>query len=78
MKPTSKSSTSIDGNYQKLIQQLVAAEDWRALLIELLAVAHRDGGQYTQLAGVAVSMEDAINRLNYERQELAKLRREMR
>jgi len=78
LKPTSKSSTSIDGNYQKLIQQLVASEDWRALLIELLAVAHRDGGQYTQLAGVAVSMEDAINRLNYERQELAKLRREIR
>jgi len=43
--PTSKSSTS--------------SEDYKAMLDELLAVIHRDGGQYTVLAGYAVSVEDA-------------------
>jgi len=75
---TSKSSISIDARYHKLIHQLVEAQDYRALLIEVLAAVHRDGGQYTQLAGLSASVEDAINRLTYERRELARLRREAR
>lgn len=44
--PTSKSSTSSDLDYE-------------ALLLELLAEIHRDGGQFTKLAGFMTSLETA-------------------
>jgi hypothetical protein len=44
--PTSKSSTSSEPDYKKMLD-------------ELLAVVHRDGGQYTILAGYDVSSSDA-------------------
>ena len=34
--------------------------DYRALLITLLAVVHRDSGQYTELAGWTCSVVDAL------------------
>jgi hypothetical protein len=37
-----------------------AANRYKWLLNEVLAVIHRDGGQYTKLSGYAVSVEDAI------------------
>lgn len=43
--PISKSSTS--------------NEPHEAMLLELLAVIHRDGGQYTKLAGLQASYTDA-------------------
>jgi hypothetical protein len=43
--PTSKSSTS--------------NEDYKQLLDRVLAAAHRDGGQYTLIAGYDVSAEEA-------------------
>lgn len=62
--PTSKSSTSNNSLHTVLLQQMVADGDYRALLVELLAHVHRDGGQYTQLAGFAVSVQDAIFQVN--------------
>jgi hypothetical protein len=44
--PTSKLSTSNE-------------PDYKALLDELLAIIHRDGGQYTILTGYDVSLCDA-------------------
>lgn len=44
--PTSKSSTSSD-------------VDYKALLEELLAAIHRDGGQFTKLAGLMTSLQEA-------------------
>lgn len=58
--PTSKLSTSSDG-YAAARRQLVAAciekEDYKTLLLELLAIIHRDGGHYTVLAGLPASYE---------------------
>lgn len=56
--PTLKSST-----LSRLIHELAEDGDYRALLVELLSTIHRDGGQYTQLAGIAVSAEDAIEKV---------------
>ncbi len=50
--------------------------DFKALLQELLAVIHRDGGQYTVLTGYAVSVEDAITRITDLRIEVANLFRQ--
>jgi hypothetical protein len=47
-------------SYKKLIDDLVEEENYEALLKELLAVCHRDGGHYTVLAGYSVSLLDAI------------------
>lgn len=43
--PTSKSSTS--------------NEPHEAMLLELLAIIHRDGGQYTKIVGLEGSYKDA-------------------
>jgi hypothetical protein len=71
--PNSKSLTSNDESYRRLIYSLAENADYRALLIELLAVIHRDGGQYTQLTGLAVSVEDAITRIHDMRLEIQNL-----
>jgi hypothetical protein len=46
--------------YKQLIEGLVEDENYEALLKEVLAVCHRDGGHYTILAGYSVSVLDAI------------------
>lgn len=58
--PISKSSTSIDHTYRLLIMEKADRHHYKWLLDELLALIHRDGGQYTALSGYAVSVEDAI------------------
>jgi len=61
--PSSRSSTSNkdawDEQRRQHLLSLAAEGDNRALLLELLATIHRDGGQYTELTGVAVSVQDA-------------------
>jgi FPC/CPF motif-containing protein YcgG len=76
--PTSKSSTWIDERYRQLIRQLTDAEDYRSLLVEVLAAIHRDGGQYTQFVGIVTSVEDALNRLTAQRMERNDLLRELK
>ncbi len=53
---TTKSSTLSE----KMIRDLADTGKHTELLYELLAVIHRDGGQYTILTGVAISTIDAI------------------
>ncbi len=58
--PSSQSSTSSSGSFaEKVIENWVSNECYEDLLINLLAFIHRDGGQYTELAGLAVSYTDA-------------------
>ena len=59
---SSKSSTSIDEARRAYIIGRVNAHDYLTLLRDLLAIIHRDGGQYTAIAGLAVSVEDAMSR----------------
>jgi hypothetical protein len=59
--PNSKPSTSTDDIYHDFLEQLVKTEDYKAILNELLAVIHRDGGHYTLLAGFVASVEDAMH-----------------
>lgn len=46
--------------YKELIEEFVKEENYEALLKEILAVCHRDGGHYTILSGYSVSVLDAI------------------
>ncbi len=71
--PTSKSLISNNPLRRVLIESCVEGGDYKQLLIELLAVVHRDGGQYTQLAGFATSVEDAIIRVEEMRMEITNL-----
>ncbi len=71
--PTSKSLISNNPLRRVLIESCVEGGDYKQLLIELLAVVHRDGGQYTQLAGFATSVEDAIMRVEEMRMEITNL-----
>ena len=75
--PTSKSLTSSERDYtsprHKLIDELVADGDHRALLIDLLSVIHRDGGQYTQLVGLTESFLDAEKEVVNARKKLTSL-----
>lgn len=59
--PNTKSSTSSRHDPQRLdcIQRFIVAEDYKGLLRELLAVIHRDGGHYTDLVGLDLSVFDA-------------------
>lgn len=57
-----------------LYMELTAKEDYRSLLNEVLAVLHRDGGQYTELAGYAVSVCDGIQNYFDLRKEVEDLR----
>lgn len=50
-----------------------AKEDYKAMLDELLAICHLDGGQYTLLAGYAVSLTDAATKVVSARKQLAEL-----
>lgn len=58
--PNIKSSSLIDEGYRQLLHQKAAEGDYLSLLTELLSVIHRDGGQYTILAGLPTSVEDAM------------------
>lgn len=71
--PTLKSSTSIDELFAEALREKAAEGDYEFLLHHLLAVIHQDGGQYTTLAGYAVSIEDAITRVRDLRSEVANL-----
>lgn len=44
----------------QLVTRSVDKGDYGTLLYSLLAVCHRDGGQYTELAGLTVSVVDAM------------------
>lgn len=63
--PTSKSLTSskrVVKDAQILhIRKLAAEGDHLSLLRDLLAVIHRDGGHYTELAGLDYSVIDAMS-----------------
>ena len=74
--PTSKSSTSINSLHRILLQQMAKDGDYKAMLNELLAVVHRDGGQYTALCGHATAVEDAMSIFYDLRRDLEELRRE--
>jgi hypothetical protein len=69
--PITKSLTSTDNIRRVLYTCMVEDGDYKALLNELLAVIHRDGGQYTDLAGFAVSVEDAVTNVVTTRRLLA-------
>jgi hypothetical protein len=60
------------------LEKKAAEGDYLFLLKELLAVCHRDGGQYTELAGLAASVEDAIESVSGTRVELYELRNKLR
>ena len=68
-----KSSTSTEA-----IRKHCQAGDHEWLLNELLAVIHRDHGQYTKLAGLQASFEDALVSLETQSIELTGLRRKSR
>lgn len=67
--PSLKSSTSSE--------PVLPAEDWKKLLYDLLATIHRDGGQYTHLAGFAVSYTDAEAKVRELYQERASMKRKL-
>lgn len=58
--PTSKSST-------------LSNDDYKFLLEELLAEIHRDGGQFTKLAGLMVSLEEAHKKIVAMRKKITSL-----
>ena len=59
--PNSPSSTLNSPDFLgRVVASKVIAKDHEWLLLNLLAVAHRDGGQYTELAGLATSVVDAL------------------
>lgn len=72
--PTMKSST-LSEDYRSLLKEKAAEGDYLFLLKELLAVIHRDGGQYTLLTGLTTSFEDAVNNVINTRVELRTLKR---
>lgn len=76
--PTSKSWTSSDESQLELYREKAAEGDYLFLLKELLAVCHRDGGQYTELVGIHYSVVDAEIRLSEERVELRELKHKRR
>lgn len=53
-------------------------DDHKLLLDQLLAVLHRDGGQYTALAGYAVAVIDAMNNYYNLREEVERLRHQLK
>lgn len=59
--PNTKLSTSNEELRSALYAEKAAEGDYLFLLKELLAVIHRDGGQYTVLTGLATSVEDAVH-----------------
>lgn len=65
---SSKLSTSND--YPALVRQKAAEGDHLWLLNELLSRIHQDHGQYTTLAGLPTSFEDALTILSLSRGSL--------
>lgn len=59
--PNTKLSTSNEETKHALFERKAAEGDYLFLLKELLAIIHRDGGQYTVLSGLATSVEDATH-----------------
>lgn len=79
--PTSKSSTSNEETTRPIRAHYLSwavQDDYKAMLDELLSVVHMDGGQYTTLAGYAVSLEDAVTRVTTVRRELSRLQMKMK
>lgn len=69
---SSKSSTLSDTQPISLqYMEWAAKEDYKSMLDELLAICHLDGGQYTLLAGYAVSLTDAVTKVTVTRKQLA-------
>jgi hypothetical protein len=67
------STINLGDDYKRLIDDLVEEEDYEKLLKELLAVVHRDGGHYTILCGLSVSVLDgiiAVQDLIYKNREM--------
>lgn len=59
--PNSQSSTlSKADELTAIVSRHVESGNYRVLLGSLLAVCHRDGGQYSELAGLTVSVVDAL------------------
>lgn len=54
------STNNLGDDYKRLIDDLVEEGNYEALLKELLAVVHRDGGQYYTLCGPSVAVLDGI------------------
>lgn len=59
--PSLPSSTPSDRDFMaRFIKSLVEQGDHTEILLNLLAVIHRDGGHYTQLTGLETSAIDAF------------------
>ena len=52
--------SKLGDDYKDLIDMLVEDKNYEALLKELLAVVHRDGGHYYTLCGPSVAFLDGI------------------
>jgi hypothetical protein len=53
-------TNKLGDDYKDLIDMLVEDKNYEDLLKELLAVVHRDGGQYYTLCGPSVAVLDGI------------------
>lgn len=59
--PSLPSSTSSNRDLDTMfVRSLIEQDDHKGLLLNLLAVIHRDGGHYTELAGLETSVVDAF------------------
>lgn len=82
--PTSKSSTSSSfckccgGTQCSAFSIVKELEGYKAMLDELLAVIHRDGGQYTVLAGYEVSVGDAKYAIEDVREKFRRFSNQLR
>lgn len=68
-----KLSTLTEGYDIEMQSAVSRSAAYKALLLELLAVIHRDGGQYTTLAGLMTSLQTAHNSVNELRRKNAAL-----
>jgi hypothetical protein len=60
----------------QITKSLTSSEpDYKAMLDELLAVIHRDGGQYTILVGYDLSIKDAVLKIQFTRHNTPRLKR---
>lgn len=71
--PSSKSSTSSDELRSRYIADCLARGDHKALLLDLLAIIHRDGGHYTELVGLQASIEDAEKKVPLAYRKIASM-----
>lgn len=80
--PSSKSSTSsecanCDFWVAKCMESDELGSQYQEWLKELLSAIHRDGGQYTTLAGTKTSVEDAIKKIGELYRERASMKRRL-